>query len=153
LIPGGFDHSLVTSDCASCHNDTFAQGMPSGHFVTNIDCSECHGTQSWGSIRFVHRSPAYPGDHSGGVGCTDCHRGNSEQVTWTAANLKPDCAGCHLGDFKEGPHKKTETPRTIFYSAADLRDCTGSCHVYTDDTFTRIEKNRSGEHRVNKGDW
>jgi len=58
-----------------------------------------------------------------------------------------------LGDFKEGPHKKTETPRTIFYSAVDLRDCTGSCHVYTDDTFTRIEKNRSGEHSANRGDW
>ncbi len=152
-IPGGFDHSATASNCSSCHNDVFAQGMPSGHFVTSIDCSECHGTQTWGTIRFVHRSPLYPGNHSGGVGCNDCHSGNTEQATWTAAHLKPDCAGCHLGDFKQGPHKKTEKPRTIYYSAADLRDCTSSCHFYTDDTFTRIEKNRSGEHRVNGGDW
>jgi hypothetical protein len=152
-IPGGFDHGSVTANCSSCHNDIFASGMPSGHFVTGLECSECHNTQTWGSIRFVHRSSLYPGNHSGGVGCKDCHRSNSEQATWTTPNLKPDCAGCHFGDFRQGPHKKTETPRTYYYSAAELRDCTGACHIYTDDSFTQIQRSRSGEHRVNRGEW
>jgi hypothetical protein len=27
------------------------------------------------------------------------------------------------------------------------------CHVYTDSTLTTIKESRSGEHRVNRGDW
>jgi hypothetical protein len=152
-IPGGFDHAGVTSGCASCHNGGFADGTPSGHFVTSLDCSECHNTRNWDGISFVHTSPTYPGNHQGGVGCTDCHRGNTEQATWTAGGLKPFCAGCHLGDFKPGPHKKTENPRKILYTVDEVADCTGACHVYRDDNFDQIEKNRSGEHRVNRGDW
>ena len=142
----------ITGSCSSCHNGVFATGKSSGHFVTNIDCFECHGTQNWTAIHFVHRSPSYPGDHSRGVACNDCHQSNSEQATWTAPNYEPDCAGCHVGDYKSGPHKKTENPDTK-YSVGELRDCTGACHIYTDQTLTTIKKSRSGEHRVNRGDW
>jgi hypothetical protein len=120
--------------------------------VTSIDCSECHNTQRWSQVSFTHSSPLYPGDHRSSVGCKDCHRGNTEQATWTAGAYKPDCAGCHASDWKDGPHKKHENPDRK-YSISELRDCAGSCHIYTDSSLTTIKKRRSGEHRVNGGDF
>jgi hypothetical protein len=74
-------------------------------------------------------------------------------VPWPFAAYQPDCAGCHAGDFKQGPHKKTEVPTTIFYTVSELRDCTGACHMYQDNTFTNIKEVRNGEHRVNDGSF
>jgi hypothetical protein len=34
---------------------------------------------------------------------------------------------------------------------AELKDCSGSCHVYTNSTFTTILRSRSGEHRATGG--
>jgi len=34
-----------------------------------------------------------------------------------------------------------------------LRDCAGSCHIYSDATLTTIKERRSGEHRVSSGDF
>ena len=101
----------------------------------------------------MHTSPGYPGDHRGGLACTDCHGGNSDQVTWFAPAYQPDCAGCHAGDFEPGEHKKYENP-DFFYTVSELRDCTGACHVYTDSSLTTIKKSRPGpEHRVNGSDF
>jgi hypothetical protein len=41
----------------------------------------------------------------------------------------------------------------VRYTVGELRDCTGSCHVYTDATLTTIRERRSGEHRVSAGEW
>ena len=87
------------------------------------------------------------------MGCVDCHQGNSEAVTWSSPAYRPDCAGCHANNYKQEAHKKTEVPRTITYTVGELRDCTGSCHLYTDDTFTTIKDARSGEHRARGGEW
>ena len=73
-------------------------------------------------------------------------------VTWSSPAYQPDCAGCHARDFKPGPHKKVDSPR-ILYTVSELRDCTGACHRYRDSSFQEIEKRRSGEHRVNGGDF
>lgn len=82
---------------------------------------------------FTHASPAYPGDHQQNLACTACHGGNSEPVTWAFAADQPDCAACHAGYYKDGPHKKHENP-DVKYTAGELRDCIGACHVYTDAT-------------------
>ena len=77
-------------------------------------------------------------------------RGDS--VPWDFPQYQPDCAGCHTNDYESGPHKKVDSPR-ILYTAGELRDCAGSCHVYTDAILSTIDKARSGEHRVTSGGW
>lgn len=148
----GFDHAGITDGCGGCHNGTTATGTPAGHFVTSLECNACHGTVGWMPVRFSHSSPSYPGDHAGRLGCQDCHLGNSEALPWRFAAYQPDCAACHADDFRPDPHRKSENPE-IRYTVSELRDCTGACHVYTDATFSVIQRARSGEHRVTRGEW
>ncbi len=153
-LPARFDHDNVTpGTCNGCHDGITATGMNPGHFVTNASCDTCHSTDFWSPDIFAHTSPGYPGDHAGNLQCRDCHRANSEAVTWTAPAYQPDCAGCHAGDFRSGPHKKHENP-DVRYTVGELRDCTGACHVYTDSTLSNISKFRPGpEHSVRRRDW
>jgi hypothetical protein len=145
-----FDHSGVTGSCSSCHNGIDATGVPNGHFVSMRECDECHLATAWAPDTFRHVSPNYPGDHRRDLACTDCHQANSEAVQWPFPALQPDCGACHQSDFEPGPHKKHENP-DAFYTASELRDCTGACHVYTDASLTVIKEARSGEHRVSDG--
>ena len=150
-LPATFNHDNITGSCSSCHNGTTATGKPSGHFITARDCNECHSSDFWSPLTFVHASPGYPGDHRAALQCADCHGGNSEAVTWSTPAYAPDCAGCHAGDFRPGEHRKTQSPATN-YTASELRDCTGACHVYADSTLTLISDRKNGpEHRVNAG--
>jgi hypothetical protein len=150
-IPASFSHaSVAPGTCASCHNGSQATGKPAGHFVTTQSCDACHTTAAWTPVRtYTHVSPFYR-PHNSGVICTDCHTGNSETATWTFATYKPDCAGCHAGRFKPDAHKKVDSPK-ILYTVSELKDCTGSCHLYTDSTFNTISRTRSGEHRSTDG--
>lgn len=148
----GFDHTGIVDGCGGCHDGSRATGKSGNHFATALECNVCHGTASWLPLRFVHSSPSYPGDHAGRLDCRDCHLGNAQAVPWPFAAYQPDCAGCHAGDFKPDPHKKVDSP-TIRYTVSELRDCTGACHVYTDASFTVIQRARTGEHRVTRGDW
>jgi hypothetical protein len=148
-----FDHAGITGGCASCHNGSTATGKPTGHFVTSRSCEECHTTASWTPDTFRHTSPDYPGEHRRALDCNDCHQGGVETAAWSHPGYRPDCAGCHAGDFESGPHRKTRTPETR-YTAGELRDCTGACHVYTDATLTTIDQRRNGpEHRITDGDF
>lgn len=147
-----FDHSGVTGACASCHDGATATGKGPSHFVTTLECNDCHLTTSWTPVRFTHRSPNYPGDHAGSLACGECHLANAQTVQWPFGGYQPDCAGCHASDFRPGPHKKHENP-DVSYTVGDLRDCTGSCHVYTDASLTTIKDSRSNEHRVTRREW
>jgi hypothetical protein len=149
-VPANFDHSVVTGSCSSCHNGVNATGKSGGHFVTSLQCDTCHDTIRWTPINFRHTSGNYPGDHRSNVVCLSCHTGNSQTIAWPNAAYKPDCAGCHAGDYRAEKHKKVDSPR-VLYTVSELRDCTGSCHVYTDNTLTTIEKTRNSEHRVSDG--
>jgi hypothetical protein len=148
-----FDHDDVTQPCSSCHDGVGATGTPSGHFMSSQECDACHTTRAWVPDIFRHMSPSYPGDHARDLSCTRCHPGNSDAVVYTDdPGLAPDCAGCHRNDFKAGEHKQYENPDHN-YTADELRDCTGACHVYTDSTLTVIKDRRSGEHRVSDRDF
>ncbi|MET0014744.1 MAG: hypothetical protein ABW088_13925, partial [Sedimenticola sp.] len=149
-LPARFDHSSASGSCSSCHNGIQATGKPSRHFVTSLQCDECHSTHTWSSINYRHTGN-YPGDHRGGLTCTSCHQANSQTVTWSHAGYQPDCAGCHAGDFRQSAHEKVKDRST--YTVSELRDCTGSCHVYRDSSMTTIEEHQSGEHRVGSGEW
>lgn len=147
-----FNHALVAAvACNQCHNGRFvglgAVGIPSGHFITTTDCKACHTTSDWTATTFVHTTPNYPGDHNPGVTCLSCHTNNSQAVTWANAALKPFCAACHQNDFDAGAHDKIQSPQTQ-YTAAELKDCSGACHVYTDAALTTIAAPNNGpEHR------
>jgi hypothetical protein len=147
-VPAQFDHNLVSGSCTTCHNGQTAPGKPGNHFNTTLQCDTCHDATRWEPVTFRHSSPNYPGDHGRGVECRDCHRSNSQTVTWQWSAYKPDCAGCHAGDYERDEHKKIENPRT-YYTVSELRDCTGACHTYTDSSLTRIRRSRTGQHRVN----
>ncbi len=152
-VPATFDHAGIVSDCARCHNDVDASGLPDGHFITMQDCSACHTTNAWRPDTFRHMSANYPGDHARDLDCTECHPGNSEMVVYTDdPNLAPYCAGCHKNDFDPDPHKQHENPDHD-YTADELADCTGACHIYTDSSLTVIKEARSGEHRVSDRDF
>jgi hypothetical protein len=83
-----------------------------------------------------------------------CHTSNSDQATWRAPAWRPDCAGCHASRFKPDPHTRYTTPQKVLYSVAELKDCSGACHVYRDSSLTTIVTRRSGpEHRVTDEDF
>ncbi len=151
-VPTDFDHSVVSSNCGSCHNDVDATGPPSNHFTSSLECNECHSTNRWTGADYDHAGGGYPGDHRRSLNCTRCHGGNSETVTWSNSAYQPDCAGCHSSDYRSGPHKKHENPDRN-YTVSELRDCSGSCHVYRDSSMTTIKDQRNREHRVSDGDF
>jgi hypothetical protein len=92
-------------------------------------------------------SPNYPGDHRATVLCLDCHTTNRDAVTWRTPAYQPDCAGCHAGNYRSDPHDKTL--QNVKYTVSELRDCTGSCHVYSNANLTTISRTRNGpQHRV-----
>jgi hypothetical protein len=148
------DHTQVLGSCSSCHDGNTATGKDNGHFVTNQECNVCHMTDAWLPHIYQHLGLAFePLDHRDNLACTECHQGNSETVNWPMPSYQPDCAGCHDSDFESGPHKKYENP-TVNYTASELRDCSGACHMYTDSSMTTIEKNRPGpEHRISDGSF
>ena len=94
----------------------------------------------------------YPGDHRKVNNCTGCHTTNTEAPTWRSPTYKPFCAGCHAKDYKAGEHKKVDNPK-ILYTVGELKDCSGACHTYTDNTLSVIKKRRSGKHLPSKGGW
>ena len=138
--------------CASCHNGTTATGKPTNHFMTTRSCDACHRTTGWTPVTaYTHQSPFYK-QHNSGVTCASCHYTSSEVIPWKFGAYKPDCAGCHASVFKSGPHKKVDTPQ-ILYTVMELKDCSGSCHTYTDSTFTTIKKARTSQHRATDGSF
>lgn len=149
-IPASFSHASVSpGTCTQCHGST-ATGKPGNHFVTARQCDACHTTTAWTPVKYTHTSSAYS-LHNSGVTCIGCHKTNNEVISWQYGAYVPFCAGCHAGDFKQTAHKKTEVPSTIFYTVDELKNCAGSCHQYTDSTFSTILKARSGEHRSTDG--
>jgi hypothetical protein len=104
-----------------------ASGTPGGHFSTTLSCDACHNTRGWDPADFDHAGSAYPGDHRQSLACTDCHGGNSQQVTWSAPAYQPDCAGCHARDYE--PDKDDHNNRSV----SENRDCAASgCHNVRD---------------------
>ncbi len=123
----GFDHSGQT-DCLACHSDE----APGNHY--SGQCSACHSTSQWKPIEgYSHSSGNFPSGHRSDVKCRDCHAANNDAVSWGWPEYIPDCAGCHAGDFKDGPHKGA--------TVSELRNCGGACHK------------PAGKHDPADGEW
>ncbi|HLQ12720.1 MAG TPA: cytochrome c3 family protein, partial [Steroidobacteraceae bacterium] len=145
--PAKLDHSTLTASCASCHNNFVALGVPPTHLGTQRDCALCHSYPDWSVLHFVHTAATYPGPHKAALVCTACHTGNSDLIPWASPADAGSCGGCHARDFKPDVHPKTSGG--LKYTASELRDCTGACHVYSDATSGTIVKARPGpQHRV-----
>ena len=140
--PAKVDHTTLTSRCLSCHNNNIALGVPPTHMDSKLDCATCHSYPDWTLTHFRHTSASYPGDHRGPVECANCHTGNTDTVPWAAPANAGSCAGCHTKDFKAAAHPKTKAG--LPYTASELRNCAGACHVYSDATFKTIVKSQPG---------
>lgn len=89
-----FDHSGITSNCASCHGDN-ATGASTkknpGHIPTTQDCSVCHVPGTFKPSTFSHNGIV--------DNCSSCHGDNSTAaVTKKSAGHVPttqDCSLCH----------------------------------------------------------
>jgi hypothetical protein len=142
--PARIDHSTFTSGCATCHNNGGAVGLSPGHMSTRLDCATCHSYPNWSIIHFRHTSAAYPGTHRTALSCTSCHTSNTDQVPYPSAANAGTCAGCHAKDFKPAAHPKTI--KGLNYTATELANCSGACHVYSDTTQSTITRSLPGPH-------
>jgi hypothetical protein len=143
-LPVKLDHSTLTTGCATCHNNSSAVGTPTGHMVTKLDCATCHAYPDWSAVRFTHVAAAYPGNHRTTLTCTTCHTTDTDAIPYASAAYAGTCAGCHAKDFKPEAHPKTV--KGVNYTAGDLRNCSGSCHVYSDATLNTIARRVPGPH-------
>ena len=145
--PALLDHSKLTSSCASCHDNNIALGMPGNHLNTQRDCATCHSYPDWTPLHFVHTAAAWPGQHKSTLECNACHTSNTERVPWVSPADAGSCGGCHARNFRADRHPKSAAGAS--YTASELRDCSGACHVYTDATLAHVAKPMPGPyHRV-----
>ncbi len=93
-----FNHTGITTGCASCHNGTLATGRPADTFhvkvKTTAACETCHvSTLAWTPVNTIDHTQL-----TTTTPCSSCHNG-------TIANAKPadtihnqtttDCVNCH----------------------------------------------------------
>jgi hypothetical protein len=150
-MPAIYLHTGVGGSCQTCHNGVGAGGKSAGHMLTALDCATCHNTSTWFTVAYRHAGLHYPGDHAADLNCVNCHTGNTNQVPWPYPAEAPACAACHERNYQPAPHPKYGN---VKYTARDLQNCTGSCHVYSDATLKTITKFRPGpQHRVNSGQF
>lgn len=146
------DHSRITAPCASCHNGATAEGKPSGHFLTGQPCETCHRATLWTPVIYRHTSPSYV-NHGPGVSCNSCHASNAQTVEWKFPALRPNCAGCHLDKYRPMAHLRFGRPVKVYYTASELRDCTGACHSFADNTQRVVLTRSFGVHHALGDGW
>jgi hypothetical protein len=146
------DHTRITATCASCHNGTTNEGKRPRHFLTALPCDTCHRTATWTPASYRHASAAYV-NHGTGLSCTSCHVSNAQIVQWKFSSFRPNCASCHVDKYRPMSHLKFERPVKVYYTIAELRDCTGACHIFADNTQRAILTRRSGVHQATGGGW
>ena len=124
-----------------------ALGAGTTHMSTQRDCATCHRYPDWSVVAFTHASASYPGEHKALLACVACHTSNADLVPYAAPVNAGSCAGCHSQDFKPDVHPKTVDGQK--YTASELRNCSGACHVYSDATLGTVVKTVAGPyHRV-----
>ncbi|MGH7487994.1 MAG: cytochrome C, partial [bacterium] len=114
---------------------------------TQRDCALCHSYPDWTLVNFTHVSSNYPGEHHAALACASCHTSNTDTVPYVSPADAGSCGACHSKDFKADMHPKTANG--LRYSASELKNCSGACHVYSDETLSTITKVVPGPyHRV-----
>jgi hypothetical protein len=142
--PVRVDHRHLASPCASCHNNLSAVGTPLAHLSTQLGCATCHSYPDWNAVHFRHSSAAYPTGHRAALACANCHSTGSDKVPYESPADAGSCAACHAHDFKPAAHPKSARGAT--YSAHELANCSGACHVYSDATPPSLIRSQPGPH-------
>jgi len=86
----------IGSGCIDCHNNIH-QGFIPQKYIPNNDCTKCHDSNSWSSIRFDHHQTEFTleGQHQI-TSCTSCHWKEKNDInTQRFAQLEQRCASCH----------------------------------------------------------
>jgi hypothetical protein len=157
--PARFDHSGVTSPCATCHNGGFATGKPPNHVPSSNDCQACHGTLSWVPAFFDHASITtncftchngtlatgkHPGHIQSSNACETCHNTRSwEGARFDHATITGNCSSCHDG--------RTATGTSPGHFVVTGMDCV-ECHrtsAWLPTTFRHTSPNYPGDHAGN----
>jgi len=143
-LPARLNHTAFVAGCPTCHNQVNAVGKPANHLGTLRDCATCHSYPDWSVVHFKHVSAAYPGDHRAVLSCTSCHKTDTESIPYAAPANAGTCGGCHASAFRPDAHPATA--KGDRYTATELRNCSGACHVYIDSTRSKIIKSVPGPH-------
>ncbi len=146
--PAKLDHTTLTASCASCHDNNIALGVTPTHMVTDARLRHLPQLSGLGDAALRARLGGLPGRASQRrSACAACHTTNTDQIPWSSPADAGSCAGCHAKDFRPDMHPKTQAG--LKYTASELRNCTGACHVYSDATLGTVAKPKPGPyHRV-----
>jgi nitrate/TMAO reductase-like tetraheme cytochrome c subunit len=98
----------VGEKCIDCHENVHGTELTS-KFLPNNDCTNCHLTENWYTIKFDHSRTKFSlkGKHEK-VTCGDCHHKENDMgiKEYIFVSLKSDCVTCHkdvhYGQFNQG---------------------------------------------------
>ena len=161
--PATFSHSGVAANtCNNCHGSIGpATKTGAGHWVlSGQQCDACHRTTAWVPVTNTYSHSQADiligfATHSGPPSCRSCHTSSSIRISNAAIAGTPNCALCHVSNFRAGSHVKTQSPSRVLYTATELHDCTGDCHLYKTNNFSpsNIQTNKTRHHRSTDGGW
>jgi nitrate/TMAO reductase-like tetraheme cytochrome c subunit len=87
----------IGENCIDCHKNVHVTEI-SDKFMQNNDCSGCHFTESWNTIKFDHNLTTFPleGKHRD-VSCGECHYKEEEagKKIFRFKSLNLRCESCH----------------------------------------------------------
>ncbi|MBL8755716.1 MAG: hypothetical protein JNK15_20640 [Planctomycetes bacterium] len=113
----GQQYSGTSSDCASCHLDTYQATTNPNHGTAGFgtDCAGCHGTATWTGGAVAHPA-SFPLTNAHQRSCTSCHTGG------VYTGLDPACVSCHLADWQQA----NDPPHQAFQLGQQCEQCHGT---------------------------
>ena len=138
--PKAVDHAqiplAVAGFCVICHNGVQASGKNPNHVATNLECGDCHLTNTWTGATF---------DHSGIVsGCVTCHNGTT--AVGKQGNHMPTsnlCENCHTTGL--GTKTPSWAPSLFDHTQMSVSTCQ-TCHSGSVKITTGFVTGQPGNH-------
>jgi hypothetical protein len=122
----------IGQKCFDCHKNVHGTEITE-KYMQNNNCSACHFTDSWNTIKFDHRLTTFPleGKHRD-VSCGECHykEENSGTKVFRFITLQTKCETCHK-DIHYGQFNESGTT-----------DCL-SCHTFNNWKPEKFDHNKT----------
>ena len=139
-LQAAFSHKGIINGCSTCHGQTF-QGStptpkPAKHMITAADCSDCHITTSFVTLKTSANIPLPSGHFPTTQQCGACHRGASfVPGIMNHIGIVANCESCHGNGASVwlGVTTRTKLDAPGGHMSTNLQ-C-ASCHTSTS-TFT-----------------
>lgn len=94
---GKWTFKKIGSKCIDCHGNEH-EGFLDEKFMPNDDCTACHNTKGWHSVKFDHNRTHYKleGQHAV-IACSKCHyaKDSSGRKMQQFEGVSKDCSSCH----------------------------------------------------------